>query len=328
MDPSVGAWEPPPAGNGHGISDPQQNSRLSTDAQVWKPPSPHRQLRQQQQTVDTGGQPVRGSAEFYPDSAGVAEHHGEWAVPEPVAYYQGESMPAEDAATSAEMRGGLLVVDSSSGATGDGTEMLYGGFQQTEHYSAQGERYDTQSDQSSYSMDVYRPHGFPSVHSTVEQRQHLYGDEPLYDYDYGGAAFVHAQSFEHSQTGGSEPPQEKSPSDPTESPTLMYSPGGTMYSLPSAGPSASSSTSSPRVLSSVDLQVPDLLRQHSRSEFFQSSSAVPASSPRLAPRLSLEISAELGSGEMPQQPVDYIGVVDFECTCDRIQSQRHGAMIR
>ena len=323
MDPRVGAWEPPGAKQPTSLSSGEQSTgtRLSTDAQVWQPPS-----AQTQHSADSGGQPVRRSADFYPSDATSSGHvHGNWAPPEPATYYPEGSTSVEDSATGAAMRGGLLVVDSSSGGTGDGNELLYGGFQHTDQYSTQGEDYNARPEQSSYGADTYQSHGFPPAHTTHEQHtRHLYGDEAVYDYDYGAVAFVHPQSFEHAQAGvlGSLP--EHSPStgsDSLESPALIYSPGGTMYSLPGAGPPASSA-SSPVVLSRADLQVPELLRSRSRSAHFAPLSAPPVSS---SPRLSVEIGVGLGAAELPQQPVDYIGVVDFECTCDRIRSQRQCA---
>lgn len=320
MDPRVGAWEPPGANERTSMSNGRQSAgtRLSTDAQVWQPPS-----AQTQHSADSSGQPVRASAEFYPgDATGSSQAHGNWAVSEPATYQEG-STSVEDAAGAA-MRGGLLVVDSSSGGTGDSNELLYGGFQHTDQYSTREDSYDARPEYSSYGADTYQSHGFPPEHGTHEQHpRHLYGDEAVYDYDYGAVAFVHPQTFGHAQRVVLESPPEHSPStgsDSLESPALMYSPGGTMYSLPGAGP-ATSSSSSPVVLSRADLQPPELLRSRSQSAHFAPLSAPPVSS---SPRLSVEIGVGLGSADLPQQPVDYIGVVDFECTCDRIRSQRQG----
>ena len=120
----MGAWEPPGAEGSTSSSVSQQSGSagLSTDAQVWQPPSLPRQ-----QSMDSGGQSLRGSAEFYPSGAnGSAQQHRKWVDPAAAAYYQ-ESL-AEDAATGAEMRGGLLVVESSAGP-GDGADPPhYGGF--------------------------------------------------------------------------------------------------------------------------------------------------------------------------------------------------------
>lgn len=321
MDPRVGAWEP---SQGNSASGSQQSgTQLRTDAQVWQPRSPQNQLPQQQ-SVDSGGQsvPVRGSAEFYPSGAGSAELHGQWSGPDLATYetyYQAESASAEDA--GAKMRGGLLVVDSSTGGgTGDGAELMYGGFQHTEHYSAQTEHYGARSDQPSYGTDTYQSHGFPTHTAHEQHPHHLYGDEATYDYEYGTVAFGHQQSFERTHESALEPPPASSPStisDSLESPALMYSPGGTMYSLP--GP-VSSTSSSPTVRGSAELQLPDV-RLRSRNVLLAALSAPAASA---SPRLSVEIGDGLAAAEMPQQPVDYIGVVDFECTCDRIRSQSQG----
>ena len=312
MDPRVGAWEPPGAEGSTSASVPRQigSTGLSTDAQVWQPPS----LRQQ--SVDSGGQPVRGSAEFYPSGAnGSAQRHRKWGAPVAGTYYH-ESL-AEDVATGAEMRGGLLVVESSAGP-GDGADLHYGGFQHTEIYSAR-------PNQSSYGPGAYQSHGFLPAHGAHEQHpRHLYSDEAAYDYAYGAMAFAQRESFEQTQAGALNLyPPESSPSTASESldsPALVYSPGGTMYSLPGAGPSAAS-LSSPAARSRTELQPPDVLQPRSHSALFP-----PLSAPLLSssPRLSVEIGASFGSVEMPQQPVDYIGVVDFECTCDRIRSQRSG----
>jgi inhibitor of KinA sporulation pathway (predicted exonuclease) len=309
MDPRVGAWEPPGAEGSTSASVSQQSGSagLSTDAQVSPPPPPPRQ-----QSMDSGGQTMRGSAEFYPSGAnGSAQQHRKWVDPAAATYYQ-ESL-AEDAATGAEMRGGLLVVESSAGP-GDGADPPhYGGFQHTELYGAR-------PNQPSYGSDAYQPHDFLSAHGAHEQHpRHLYSDEAAYDYAYGAMAFAHPQSFEHRQAGALDLyPPESSPStasESLESPALVYSPGGTMYSLPGAGPA---SLSSPAAHSRTELQPPDVLQPRSHSAIFP-----PLSAPLLSssPRLSVEIGAGLGSVEMPQQPVDYIGVVDFECTCDRIRSQ-------
>jgi hypothetical protein len=326
MDPRVGAWEPPgPSGA------PRPNSQLSTDAQVWQPPGQPQGQPQDQQSAG-------GDADYL-----GAARHAEWPAPEPAAHFQDETV----AAAAVEMRGGLLVVDSSSGDDGSrgASEQLYGGYQHTELYGAQAEH--------SYGADD--AHGYPSAEHAHEaaipqqvsqyeaallqqqqqqqqqqqaQPQQFYGEEPAYDYEYGVGAFV-PPSFEHGHALALESPPDGSPStasDSLESPAIMYSPHGTMYSLPGAGrpTSSSSSSASPLVRSSVELQPPDLHHTRQHDALFQSLSAPPSTAAAPAPMLSVEIGAGLGSTELPQQPVDYIGVVDFECTCDRLRSQRQG----
>ena len=339
MDARIGAWEP--ARQRHAAADAAV-PRLKPEAQAWQPP-PHQQGHHNERESD-----VAAAGHRIAGRIAAAEHHAaelEWPPMEGSdggsgGYYQREERRAG-------MAGGLLVVEpSAGGAGGDGG--LYSGYGEA-HAGADG--YGAHTENTGYGEDMHQQHhgyGQPvqqQEHHEHHQSQQQYGGhEEEWQYgeyagEYGGGGGGFVPSFERAGpvSLSLESPVDASPSSgigstassSLDSPAVMFSPHGTMYSMASDGSTSSTTAEyapSPMARSSAEIQQPPELHGTRPHEvlFPSAASTAPAPAPMRHQNLSVEIGSGLGSTELPPQPVDYIGVVDFECTCDRIRAHPKG----